>query len=234
MLYYEKRKKKGTLMSYAKTYYTNFSDFYTEEAINARISEISAAKKERIETAKRAETKASLLAGELLIRAALKASHGLENVEIAVDEHGKPYLPQHPDVHFNLSHSGNIAVCTVSDVPCGVDIEQISKPHEVMAMANRFLSMKEHAAVLMSPNPNEAFCRLWTLRESYVKMRGLGFEIGLSTLKCDFHRGICSIYEKNALQEDAKFHEWKTVPDFRISVCTKGDAEHTIEKLPTV
>ena len=218
-------------MSYAKTYYTNFSDFYTEEAINARISEISAAKKERIETAKRAETKASLLAGELLIRAALKASHGLENVEIAVDEHGKPYLPQHPEIHFNLSHSGNIAVCTVSDVPCGVDIEQISKPHEVMAMANRFLSMKEHAAVLMSPNPNEAFCRLWTLRESYVKMRGLGFAIGLSTLKCDFHRGICSIYEKNVLQEDAKFHEWKTVPDFRISVCTKGDAEHTIEKI---
>ena len=221
-------------MSYAKTYYTNFSDFYAEEIINTRISEISEEKQERIKTVKRTETKASLLAGELLIRAALKNAHGLENVKIAVDAHGKPYLPDHPEIHFNLSHSGNIAVCTVSDVPCGVDIEQISKPHEVMAMANRFLSMKEHAAVLMSPNPNEAFCRLWTLRESYVKMRGLGFEIGLSTLKCDFHRGICSIYEKNALQEDAKFHEWKTVPDFRISVCTKGDAEHTIEKIPTV
>ena len=218
-------------MSYAKTYYTNFSDFYTEEAINTRISEISEAKQERIHTAKRAETKASLLAGELLIRAAIKNALDLENVKIAVDDHGKPYLPEHPEVHFNLSHSANIAVCTVSDVPCGVDIEQISKPHEVMAMANRFLSVKEHAAVLMSPNPNEAFCRLWTLRESYVKMRGLGFEIGLSTLKCDFHRGICSIYEKNVLQEDAKFHEWKTFPDFRISVCTKGECEHTIEKI---
>ena len=218
-------------MSYAKTYYTNFSDFYTEEAINTRISEISEAKQERIKNAKRAETKASLLAGELLIRAALKNALDLENVKIAVDDHGKPYLPEHPEVQFNLSHSANIAVCTVSDVPCGVDIEQISKPHEVMAMANRFLSVKEHAAVLMSPNPNEAFCRLWTLRESYVKMRGLGFEIGLSTLKCDFHRGVCSIYEKNVLQEDAKFHEWKTVPDFRISVCTKGECEHTIEKI---
>ena len=218
-------------MSFAKTYYTNFSDFYTEEAINTHISEISEAKQERIKTAKRAETKASLLAGELLVRAALKNALDLENVKIAVDDHGKPYLPEHPEVHFNLSHSANIAVCTVSDVPCGVDIEQISKPHEVMAMANRFLSVKEHAAVLMSPNPNEAFCRLWSLRESYVKMRGVGFEIGLSTLKCDFHRGVCSIYEKNVLQEDAKFHEWKTVPDFRISVCTKGECEHTIEKI---
>ncbi len=218
-------------MSYAKTYYANFSDLCSEDMINAHIHTISEEKQARIKTAKRTETKASLLAGELLIRAALNASHGLENVKIAVDPHGKPYLPEHPEVHFNLSHSANFAVCTVSDVDCGIDIEQISKPHEVMAMANRFLSVKEHAAVLMSPNPNEAFCRLWTLRESYVKMRGLGFEIGLSTLKCDFHRGVCSIYEKNVLQEDAKFHEWKTVPDFRISVCTKGDCEHTIEKL---
>ncbi len=218
-------------MPYAKTYYTNFSALYTEEALAARLPEISDAKKARIETVKRFEAKISLLAGELLIRAALKAAHDLENVEIAVDEHGKLYLPAHPEIHFNLSHSGHYAVCTVSDVPCGADIEQISRPHEMMAVANRFFSVQEHAAMLMSPNPNEAFCRLWTLRESYVKMRGLGFEIGLSTLKCDFHRGLCSISESGKPQSDAFFREYKTIPDYRISVCTKGECEHTIEKL---
>ncbi len=218
-------------MPYAKTYYTNFSALIAEDAIAAQLSAISEEKRARIETAKRIETKAALLAGELLVRASLKASNGLSDVKIAVDSHGKPYLPEHPALHFNLSHSENYAVCTVSDVPCGVDLEQISKPHEIVALANRFLSVKEHAAVLMSPNPNEAFCRLWTLRESYVKMRGLGFEIGLSTLKCDFHRGVCSISENNIVQEDAFFHEWKTLPDYRISVCTKGKTEHEIEKI---
>ncbi len=218
-------------MPYATTYYTNFSDFYAEDKINARLSEISEEKRARVETVKRLESKAALLAGELLLRAALKASHGLENVKIAVHEHGKPYLPEHPEIHFNISHSGTIAVCTISDVECGVDVEQISKPHEVMGVANRFFSVKEHAAMLMSPNPNEAFCRLWTLRESYVKMRGLGFNIGLSTLKCEFQRGKCFMFENGIYKQDAKFHEWKTVPDYRISVCTKGEAEHTVEKL---
>ncbi len=218
-------------MAYAKTYYTNFSELLSEDAVSSRLDKVSEARRERIACAKRLETKASLLAGELLIREALKASHGIENPVIAVGEYGKPYLPDEPNVHFNLTHSGTFAVCTVSDTDCGVDIEQISKPHEIMAVANRFFSTKELAAMLMSPNQNEAFCRLWTLRESYVKMRGKGFEIGLSTLKCDFHRGVCSIYESGILQKDASFHEWKTVPDYRISVCTKGEAEHTVEKI---
>ena len=221
-------------MAYAKTYYTNFSSLFSEEAIEAHLGEVPAERQERIHTVKRLETRASLLAGGLMIREALKASHGIENARIAIGENGKPYLPDYPEVHFNLTHSGTIAVCTVSDTECGVDIEQISKPHEIMALANRFFSTKELAAMLMSPNQNEAFCRLWTLRESYVKMRGKGFSIGLSTLKCDFHRGICSIYESGILQQDARFHEWKTVPDYRISVCTKGDAEHTIEKIQLV
>lgn len=218
-------------MAYAKTYYTNFSELFSEEAIESRLGLVSKERRERIETVKRAETKASLLAGELLIRAALKASFGIENAVFAIGEYGKPYLPDHPEVHFNLSHSGTFAVCTVSDTECGVDIEQISKPHEIMAVANRFFSTKELAAMLMSPNQNEAFCRLWTLRESYVKMRGKGFEIGLSTLKCDFHRGVCSILENGLVQKDAFFHEWKTIPDYRVSVCTLGEAEHTIEKI---
>ncbi len=218
-------------MPYAKTYYLNYSSLFSEEAIAAHLSEISEEKQKRIETAKRIETKAALLAGELLVRAALKSAHGLENVKIAVDSHGKPYLPDHSEVHFNLSHATEIAACVISDIECGIDIEQINKTHGAMAVANRFFSVKEHAAMLMSPNPNEAFCRLWTLRESYVKMRGLGFEIGLSTLKSDFHRGVCSMYENGILQADAHFHEFRTVPDYRISVCTKGEAEHSIEKI---
>ncbi len=218
-------------MPYANTYYTNFSEFYSEEAINARLSAISEAKKERIQTVQRLESKASLLAGELLLRAVLKQAYGLENIQIEVGEYGKPYLADHPEIKFNISHSGHIAVCTVSDVDCGVDIEQISKPHEIMGVSKRFLSVKEQAAVLMSPNPNEAFCRLWTLRESYVKMRGLGFKIGLSTLKCEFQRGKCFMFENGIYKQDAKFKEFKNVPDYRISVCTKGEAEHNIEKI---
>ena len=218
-------------MAYAKTYYADFSAFLDEKAREARLPEIPEARRARIETVKREESKASLLAGGLLINAVLRKEFGLENCAIETTTHGKPYLPEHPEIHFNLSHSGTVAVCTVSDVDCGVDVEKIDAPHEMMGIANRFFSLLEYNALLMSPNPAEAFCRLWTLRESYVKMRGLGFDIGLSTLRCDFHRGACLLHQDGVLQEDAKFHEFKNIIGYRCSVCTLGEAEHQISRI---
>ena len=85
--------------------------------------------------------------------------------------------------------------------------------------------------MLMSHNPKEAFCRLWTLRESYVKMRGMGFAIGLSTLRCDFHRGVCTMYEKEVPQNDAFFRELREIEGYRGAVCTLGEASHSLQSV---
>lgn len=215
----------------AKTYYLNFASLRAEEAIQTYINEVSPERKARIETTKRLETKASLLGAGLLLKTVMKKEYNLSDFEIETNEFGKPFIKGREDIHFNLSHSGDIAVCTVSDTDCGVDIENTGKPHDAMALANRFFSRNEYAAMMLSPNPNEAFCRLWTLRESYVKMRGKGFAIGLSTMRCDFHRGVCSMYENHILQEDASFREIKDVRGYRISVCTKGECEHSTEEI---
>ncbi|MBQ8497363.1 MAG: 4'-phosphopantetheinyl transferase superfamily protein [Clostridia bacterium] len=219
------------MMSYAKTYYLNFVSLRTEEAIETYIHEVTPERKARIETTKRLETKASLLGAGLLLKAVLKKEYGLSDFSLETNEFGKPFIKDRADIHFNLSHSGDVAVCTVSDTDCGADIESTTAPHETMAVANRFFSRNEYAAMMLSPNPNEAFCRLWTLRESYVKMRGKGFAIGLSTLRCDFHRGVCWIYENHILQDDAFFREIKDVRGYRISVCTKGECEHSVEEI---
>ena len=36
---------------------------------------------------------------------------------------GKPFIVDHPNIHFNLSHSGDVAICAVSNQPVGIDIE---------------------------------------------------------------------------------------------------------------
>lgn len=218
-------------MFYAKTYYLNFAALRSEEAIQNYINEVTTERKARIETTKRLETKASLLGAGLLLKAVLKREFGLSEFTLDTNEFGKPFIPGREDIHFNLSHSGDYAVCTVSDTDCGVDIENTTTPHETMGVANKFFSRNEYVAMMLSPNPNEAFCRLWTLRESYVKMRAKGFAIGLSTLRCDFHRGVCSIYEEHILQQDAFFREIKSIPGYRASVCTKGEAEHSVTEL---
>ena len=214
-------------MAYAKTYYLNIAFLRSEKAIATYIDKVSSERKQRIETTKRAETKAALLGAGLLLNEVLQKSFGLSDTELTVNEYGKPSLKNNPDLHFNLSHSGDIAILTVSDTPCGVDIESTARPHEAMGVANRFFSRNEYAAMMLSANPNEAFCRLWTLRESYVKMRGKGFAIGLSTLKCDFHRGVCTIYQDHLPQSDAFFKEFRDIPGYRVSVCTNEAAEHS-------
>ena len=100
-----------------------------------------------------------------------------------------------------------------------------------MQLSSRFLSTLESDAVMMSENPNRAFCRLWTLRESYVKMRGRGFDIGLSTLRCDFHRGKASIYEGGVLQKDAFFKEIYGVIGYQASVCLKEERDVEVKRI---
>ena len=45
--------------------------------------------------------------------------------EIAENSMGKPYFPEHPEVHFNISHTSGAVLVGVSDQPIGVDIEKI-------------------------------------------------------------------------------------------------------------
>ncbi len=215
------------IMAYAKTYYLDIAFLKSEKAIETYIDRVSPERKSRIETTKRMETKAALLGAGLLLDEVLKKSFGLSDIETETNEFGKPSLKNHPEIHFNLSHSGDVVILTVSDAECGVDIESTQKPHEAMGVANRFFSRNEYAAMMLSADPNEAFCRLWTLRESYVKMRGKGFAIGLSTLKCDFRRGVCTISQDNLPQTDAFFKELREIPGYRVSICTNEPAEHS-------
>lgn len=67
------------------------------------------------------DKKLSLGAG-LLLRQGL-AAHGIDEQEavIAYGENGKPYLPYYPDIHFNLSHSGGMAVAVFADTAVGCE-----------------------------------------------------------------------------------------------------------------
>lgn len=222
---------------FAKTFFTDTDKFYnaaTDELsplFEEKLASVSDTRRARIERARNNVTKAELLCAELLRDYALSTVFGIEKPEISLNEYEKPYLAGETDKFFNISHSGRIVVCTVSDVECGVDVENATRPHDLMGIAGRFFSTMEQNAILMSQNPTEAFCRLWTIRESYVKMRGTGFSMGLKALRCDFHRGKASMIENNVPQTDAFFDEFKHIYGYRACICTKEPVEHTVKKI---
>jgi 4'-phosphopantetheinyl transferase len=125
----------------------------------------------------------------------------------------------------------NIVACTVSDVECGLDIECFDNPHDFMNVVSRFFSTQEQSVVMMSQNPVEAFCRLWTIRESYVKMRGTGFSMGLKALKCGFRRGKAFMFENEIYQKDAVFQEFRNIYRYRACICTPCEVEHEVIKI---
>ena len=99
--------------------------------------------------------------------------------------HGKPAIDPDlglPDIRFNLSHSGNLAVLAVnlaSEV--GIDIERIQPARANMAIAERFFSPREIAALRALPEPDQVlgFFSCWTRKEAFLKGRGDGLSVPL-------------------------------------------------------
>ena len=84
--------------------------------------------------------------------------------------YGPAGKPQAENVHFNLSHSGNLVICAVGGKAVGCDIEKIEKEPE--GVAERFFHRNEAEYLQKFPEPERSamFFRLWTWKESYVKM----------------------------------------------------------------
>ncbi len=101
-------------------------------------------------------------------------------------EHGKPALHGYPDLHFNLSHSGERALLAISTQgEVGVDLEQLRARAAVLPLARRFLSEAESAYVTAAQGRarDHAFLRCWTRKEAVLKATGRG--IGVDTRAID-------------------------------------------------
>ncbi len=110
-----------------------------------------------------------LLLGKILDRPAA-------SLKIANREHGKPYLPDFPDLHFNISHSRNLALIAIARQPVGVDVEYLHRSVDYSSIMRRFFSSAEQAdwERYPVPSPAEAFFRGWTRKEAILKATGEG------------------------------------------------------------
>lgn len=97
--------------------------------------------------------------------------------------YGKPLLASRA-LHFNLSHSGGVALCGVTlDRPLGVDVERIRADLDHAALGRASFSPCEQAALASHWRERgiEGFFRCWTFKEAYLKGRGGGLSIPLDS-----------------------------------------------------
>jgi len=104
----------------------------------------------------------------------------LRTLRISTNPHGKPYFPDHPDLHFNLSHCPLGCVCAIADRPIGIDIQDI-RPYRPN-VARKCCSSAELKLLSDSADQADTFARIWALKESYAKLTGQGIAQDLSTI----------------------------------------------------
>jgi 4'-phosphopantetheinyl transferase len=89
-------------------------------------------------------------------------------LEFSYEPDGKPYLASMGSdcpLHFNLTHSGDLALLTVTSVaPVGIDVERIQPLHDIHAVADRFFY----------PAEREAF---YNLSGEHVRLTATGISI---------------------------------------------------------
>lgn len=108
-----------------------------------------------------------------LLAELLAAEYGLPGLpELERQAGGKPFFPQRPDLHFNLSHSGSLALCGAGTAPLGVDLEVV-RPRRA-GLARYICSPEEYAWYEELGGDWESLYTIWTLKEARVKCTGEG------------------------------------------------------------
>lgn len=154
-------------------------------------------RQERLLRIRQAEKRREPLCAYFILRHALwQQYHWRELPPIAYASLGKPYFPDFPTVHFNLSHTTGAVLVGLSDEPLGVDIEHI-RPVSQRAMRR-----------IAGVETEKAFFRSWVRREARAKRAGAGVGVMLES--------------ETPLQHGEHFYYLETFPGYVAGVATRS------------
>lgn len=101
-------------------------DELNTDAVLSLLLRLSEARRARVRSVTHVPSKVRSILAELLLRHALRAEYGLtEFPRIETGEKGKPFFPECPELHFNLSHCQTAAACALDASPVGVDVQEL-------------------------------------------------------------------------------------------------------------
>jgi 4'-phosphopantetheinyl transferase len=130
-----------------------------------------------------------------VLRGILSDYLGIPGAEIRFEylKGGKPrvVVGQNPcGLQFNVSHSANVALIAVgSEHRLGVDIEKIRSDVDVVALAERFFSVRERSELRALPDRLRlvGFFASWTRKEAFLKATGDGLSFPLADFSVTTH-----------------------------------------------
>ncbi|MDQ0073664.1 4'-phosphopantetheinyl transferase [Variovorax boronicumulans] len=147
---------------------------------------------------------------------------------------GRPRIDVSPDIEeahgldFNLSHTAGLIVLAIArNIELGVDVENIRRPAVLEAVDHFFApaEAKSLGALPAASQPHRFF-ELWTLKESYIKARGMGLQIPLDSFAFALDNAGDIGFSLADPHGNAAWHfqQLQPTPDHMVALCTSTDA----------
>jgi 4'-phosphopantetheinyl transferase len=146
------------------------------------------------------------------------------------NRYGRPSLagPAAATLGFNLSHTNGLVAYAIAGVPeIGIDVEHVERATDSLNLARRFFSPSEADALdalPLSERPSRFF-DYWTLKEAYIKARGLGLSLPLDGFSMQLDAGgpprirfAASIYTD---QDSWQYAQCNPSPRHRLAVAVR-------------
>ncbi len=133
---------------------------------------------------------------------------------------------------FNLSHTrGLIALAVTRGRELGIDVENVSTRAISLDVAEHFFSRAEVAELsrVAPERQQDRFFEYWTLKESYIKARGIGLSLPLDGFSFDFpQQNAVRIKIDPALQDRDdrwSFWQYRPTPDHLMAICAERQCD---------
>lgn len=123
-----------------------------------------------------------------------------------------------PTVHFCFSSSKNMMLCALSETEIGCDIKKLEAAPKKIPVQYFTLSERKYLGNFSGETLNQEFCRLWTVKESYIKMTGESFSSPAKQLEVSISEQIEILRDGNP--ENCHIEEY-SIPGYKISVCSR-------------
>ncbi|MEZ4407495.1 MAG: 4'-phosphopantetheinyl transferase superfamily protein [Polyangiales bacterium] len=174
------------------------------------------------------------LCGRAMLRALRSADAPVDPRAWVMGEnrYGRPWIVGPPAGRLrwgNVSHTRGMVAVLLSDIEAaGVDVERVARRVSPREIAHRYFSVPEREALMAldDEGARSRFFDLWTLKEAFIKAKGMGLAIPLGDFSFDPAREPVQVRFAPTLDEDPGrwwFHRSDPTPEHRVALAARAE-----------
>lgn len=207
-----------------RVYFLDINNFKKSFSFDEIYNKVSSYRKNKVDKLKFEDDKWLSLGAEYLLMQGLEEFNvDYSKIEIGFVENNKPILKNCPqELCFNLSHSGDMAMCIIADSEVGCDIQKMTDKEDYIKIAQRFFHPEEIQMIenAREDEKRELFYRIWALKESFIKATGKGFRTPLKDFRVSLKNDKPQVFINDKLENIYQLEEIEVGnTDYKSAMC---------------